>query len=89
MFDNSTLAVINCGAALNIMEITSSYTLKKIDQYPLPFKENDLLSISMSNNQNLIVVGGQKNMIVSIIIYYKLFVISNNCIAILFNIFIR
>lgn len=69
LFNDLTLAVINSGTILKILEITSSNTANKIDQYHLPFLEYELLSISMSNDQNLIVVGGQKNMIVSIIIF--------------------
>lgn len=65
-FDDSKLAVIDSSQNLNIFEITSD-KLDMIDQYKLPFTENELLSFSMSNDQNLIVVGGQNNMIVSII----------------------
>lgn len=65
MLDNTKLAVNNNGNTLNIFKLTSDYTLKLLDQYQLPFKENEMTSICISNDNNLIVVGGQKYIVVS------------------------
>lgn len=72
MLDHTKLAVNNNGNTLNIFKLTSDYSLNLLDQYQLPFKESEMTSISISNDNNLIVVGGQKYIIVShyfIIIY--------------------
>lgn len=68
MLNSSELAITNNGNTLKIFKLTSDFTLKLIDQYELPFKENELTSISISNNKNCIVVGGQKDIVVSITI---------------------
>jgi hypothetical protein len=65
MLDHTKLAVNNNGNTLNIFKLMSDYTLNLLDQYQLPFKESEMTSISISNDKNLIVVGGQKYIVVS------------------------
>jgi len=68
MLDSSNLAVVDNGNYLKIYQLTSDFCLNLIDQYPLPFLEYEVTPISISNNKKLIAIGGQKNIVVSIII---------------------
>lgn len=65
MLDHTKLAVNNNGNTLIIFKLTTNCTLNLLDHYQLPFKENEMTSISISNDKNLIVVGGQKYIVVS------------------------
>lgn len=65
MLDHSTLVVTYNANTLNIINLTSDLKLNPIDQYALPFKESESISISMSNDKHLFAVSGQNNIIVS------------------------
>lgn len=68
MLDNSKLAITDNRISLKIYELTFDHNLIKIDHYTLPpsFKENELTSLSLSNNKNYIVVGGCSHIAVSL-----------------------
>lgn len=65
MLDNSTLVVTYNANSLNIINLTSDLKLNPIDQYALPFKENESILISLSNGKHIFAVSGQKSIIVS------------------------
>lgn len=64
MLDHSTL-VMTYASSLNIINVTSDLKLNLIDQYTLPFKNNESVSISLSNYKHIFAVSGQNNIIVS------------------------
>jgi len=68
MLDASNLAVVDNGNYLKIYQLTSDWSLNRVYQYPLPFLEHEVTSISISNNKRFIAIGGQKHIVVSIII---------------------
>jgi len=68
MLDNSTLVVTYNANSLNIINLTSDLKSNPIDQYALPFKENESISISLSNDKHMFAVSGQKSIIVSTLI---------------------
>uniref|UniRef100_A0A2H8TPT9 Apoptotic protease-activating factor 1 n=1 Tax=Melanaphis sacchari TaxID=742174 RepID=A0A2H8TPT9_9HEMI len=68
MLDSSHLAVVDNGNHLKIYQLTFDLNLNLIDQYPLPFLEHEVTPISISNDKKFIAIGGQKHIVVSIII---------------------
>lgn len=68
MLDSSKLAVVDNGNYLKIYQLTFDFRLNLIDQYELPFLEHEVTPISISNNKKLIAIGGQKYIVVSILI---------------------
>lgn len=64
MLNPSTLAVVEMSKTLKILQLTNDSTL--IDEYHLPFKNNELIFISLSNNKKFTAVGGQNHIAVSI-----------------------
>lgn len=66
MLDHSTLAVTDNSNHLNLFKITSDIKLKHLNDYKLPFKENELTFLNLSNNKQLISVSGQNKVVVSI-----------------------
>lgn len=68
LLDRSKLAVVDNGNYLNIYQLNSDNTLTLKEQYTLHFNEYELISISMSHEKDLIVLGGQKDIVVSLII---------------------
>jgi len=68
MLDSSNLAVVDNGNYLKIYQLTFDFRLNLSDQYELPFLEHEVTPISISNNKKLIAIGGQKYIVVSILI---------------------
>lgn len=77
MINHYELMVVSHGNTLNLYEITvnsnvdeSRYKLLKNDPYEcLPFSENELISISISNNKHLIAIAGLKIIVVSMAVW--------------------
>lgn len=67
MFNDSDFALSNNSSSLSFYKLTTDHEIDLYDIYSLPFKDNEFTSISLSNNKKLIVVGGQKCIVVSII----------------------
>jgi len=68
MLDPSNLAVVNNGRFLEIYQLTLDWNLNLIFKYPIPFSEHEITPISVSNNKRFIAIGGQKHVVVSIIV---------------------
>lgn len=68
MFDDSNIVVSNNGSSLNFYKLTCDYEIDVYDMYSLPFTDKEFTPISLSNNKKLIVIGGLKCIVVSIII---------------------
>jgi len=77
MLDPSNLAVVNNGNSLEIYQLTLDWSLNLIYKYPLSFLEHEVTPISVSNNKRFIAIGGQKHIIVSIIVVYVLLPLIN------------
>lgn len=70
VLNDSNFAVSNRGSSLSFFELTDEPKINFLVGYSLPFKDEELTPMSLSNNKKLIVVGGQKYIAVSIIIQY-------------------
>jgi len=68
MLDPSNLAVVDNGNFLKIYQLTLDLSLNLIYKYPLSLLEHEVTPISVSNNKRFIAVGGQKHIVVSIIV---------------------
>lgn len=71
LLDHSKLAVVDNGNYLNIYQFNSDNTLSLKEQYTLQFNEYELISVSMSHKKDLIVLGGQMNVVVSLILFIR------------------
>lgn len=68
MIDDSNFAVTHRGSSLKLYKLISDKEINLTGEYQLPFENTELIiSTSLSNNKKLVVVG-QKNIVVSIII---------------------
>jgi len=72
MLDSSKLAVVDNGNYLKIYQLTLDWGLNLVYQYPLPLLEHEVAPISISNNKRFIAIGGEKRIVVSIVILYIL-----------------
>lgn len=70
MFNDSDIVLSNNGNTLSFYKLTRDYDILIYDMYSLPFKDHEFTPISLSSNKQLIAVGGQKFIVVSIIIQY-------------------
>lgn len=65
VLNDSNFAVSDRGSSLSFFELTNDRTINFIVGYSLPFKDEELTPMSLSNNKKLIAVGGQKCIAVS------------------------